>query len=387
MRLHTFFINSIMPSKTLVVLLTIIVVAGAIVYRQQVVYRTPLTESANKEIQALFLDDVREVRRTEEGVLHSVSLDEIIISNPSDTGIPSIDQPVYESVYVADQYLDNSGLGLLVEVSGKYRFYPFQILVWHEAVNETFNGKSLLVTYSPLTASGNVFERMFGDEAVPFRASGKIWNNNTLLLDSQSESLWSQILGEALVGELTGSTLNPYPSLTVSWSTFKTHYPSGEVLSRKTNFDRDYTQDPYEQDHYYESSTILFPLSNEDDRLQAKTLVFGYYEDSDQTAYPLSVVEESGVVNDEVGENYILVIWDNVLETVRGYTRQVGTDVLTFYQGDEFFIDDQTGSLWNRNGECVGGTYLGSQLEALTLKRMYWFSWGALYPETKIFNY
>ena len=39
------------------------------------------------------------------------------------------------------------GLVIGVEVNGKHRAYPMQILIWHEIVNETFDGKHLLVTY------------------------------------------------------------------------------------------------------------------------------------------------------------------------------------------------------------------------------------------------
>jgi len=359
---------------------------AAILYRQHTFYRSPLTESSNEKIQALLEDSGREVRETE-GVFHSIPLEQIVTGNPDPEGIPPINEPRYESVFAADQYLDDAGLGLLVEVDGEHRYYPYQILVWHEVVNDVFNGENLLVTYNPLTNSGKVFDRTFGDDAVNFSVSGKLWNSNSLLSDQKSGSLWSQLLGEAVVGELTGSTLHLYPSLTISWSVFKTYYPYGEVLSRSTGYDRDYTQDPYEQDSYYESAAILFPLSNEDERLHAKTVVFGYHTTGAQTVYRMDEVEQLHVVNDEVGEDSLLVIWDEELETVRGFSRQVGQDVLSFSQGDPFFIDDQTGSLWNQEGECVGGEYLGAELDVLPLENAFWFSWAASYPETTIYNH
>ena len=372
-------------SKLYLSALIIVVVVGALWYRQYKIYRTPVTESNDPEIQALLEPSSREVTQTN-GVLHSIPLDEVITGNPVKDGIPSIDKPKFQSVGAADQYLDDNGFGLAVEVNGEYRFYPYQILVWHEIVNETFNGQDLLVTYCPLCFTGIVFERDFGGDAVEFGTSGKLWNSNLLMYDRTSDSLWSQALGEAVVGERTGSKLKLYPSLTISWTSFKTEHPGGRVLSSDTGFSRDYTQDPYEPRGYYTSSTIMFPLSNEDSRLFSKALVFGYKTDDAQKAFEKDAIEEVGVVNDQVGDEAVLIAWDPSTETVRGYSRQVDTAVLTFTQGDDFLVDDQTGSLWNYEGEAVSGDYRGRTLSSLVLENSFWFSWAASHPNTELFT-
>jgi len=82
----------------------------------------------------------------------------------------------------------------------------------------------------------------------------------------------------------------------MSWDAFKTSYPGGQVLSRETGFDRDYTQDPYENEGYYESSDIWYTLSHEDGRLHAKELVFGYDGMSPELVYSAKAVEEAGVI-------------------------------------------------------------------------------------------
>jgi hypothetical protein len=182
-------------------------------------------------------------------------------------------------------YLHDRGYGIAVTVGQSVRFYPFQILVWHEVVNDTLNGRDILVTHDPLTFTSAVYDR-----ADRFGVSGKIWNSNTLLYDETTQSLWSQLRGEAIDGSLTGTTLQRYPSLVMTWADFKKAYAYGQVLSRETGFDRDYTQDPY--GGYAGSQSIWFALDHEDARLPSKSLVFGVSTPETAIAFPVNRIEE-----------------------------------------------------------------------------------------------
>jgi len=356
-----------------------LLVVGGVWYYQYSYYRSPIVEEAVVEASHRVIEET-------DGVKHSIPLEDIQVGNPNKDGIPSIDEPVFESIYTADQYLDDNGLGLMVEVSGRYRFYPYQILVWHEIVNDTFMGEELLVTFCPLCYTGIVFDREVEGDVLEFGVSGKLWNSNLLMYDRATESYWSQALGEAVVGEKTGTVLEDYPWLIVSWDTFKTNYSSGQVLSRDTGFNRDYTQDPYEPEGYYESADVWFTLSNEDGRLHAKEFVYGYDTGDFAKAYSEKDVKEIGIINDQVGDEYLLVFWDDNLETVRAFSRQVDGNVLSFEKTDDFLRDTTTESLWNFDGEAVSGDHRGIGMSTLILEPSFWFSWATSYPQTEIYQ-
>jgi hypothetical protein len=237
--------------------------------------------------------------------LHIEQTEELLIirATPHKDDIPAIDEPQYETVTAADLYLNDAGYGLFVEVGSLTRFYPFQILVWHQVVNDVLNGRSLLITFSPLTYSPAVYET-----SQSFGVSGKVWNSNGLLYDYESQSLWSQMLGLAIEGERTGATLDRYPAQVMTWNTFKTDYSNGQVLSRKTGYDRDYTQDPYEG--YEDSNELWFALSHEDGRLMAKSLVYGLQTDEMIMAFPVDSIEEFDTIQEIVGsESLQLAYW------------------------------------------------------------------------------
>ncbi|MBI2406141.1 MAG: DUF3179 domain-containing protein [Candidatus Harrisonbacteria bacterium] len=85
------------------------------------------------------------------GVKHSVPLDSILGGGPPKDGIPSIDHPKFIPIGEASKQLSDAEPGLALEIGNVNRFYPFQILVWHEIVNDTINGRR--VSTIPSTAS------------------------------------------------------------------------------------------------------------------------------------------------------------------------------------------------------------------------------------------
>ncbi len=228
-------------------------------------------------------------------------VDAIVSGGPGKDGIPSIDAPQFESVQVADVYLSDTGSGINLKIGNTRRFYPFQILVWHEIVNDVIEGTPLAVTYSPLTQSVAVFDRRVGETVVEFGVSGKLYNNNLLMYDRETESLWSQILGKGVVGERADVSLRSYPYTVTTWADFRSDYPSAQVLSRKTGAIRDYTTDPYAEYHLAPTD-IWFPLSNLDDRLPPKALVYGVINNGTPLAVPF-------VEDGFVPEQYIYAYW------------------------------------------------------------------------------
>ena len=122
----------------------------------------------------------REVFVTD-GVKHSIPLHEILSGGPAKDGIPSIDNPKFIDVIEANSYVANDSVGLGITINGESRFYPYNILVWHEIVNDTIAGEPVLVTYCPLCATGIVFERKVNGKVQEFGVSGRLWQSNLLM--------------------------------------------------------------------------------------------------------------------------------------------------------------------------------------------------------------
>lgn len=251
-----------------------------------------------------------------DGVKHSVPLDEVRSGGPPKDGIPSIDNPKFIPPSEANEWLDDEEPGIAFSLGDTHRFYPYQILVWHEIVNDTIDGQRVLVTYCPLCLTGFVLDPVVQGERVEFGTSGKLWQSNLVMYDRKTDSLWSQVLAEAIVGELTGTKLPVLPSDQMRYGAWREQFPDGEVLSRDTGATRTYGYSPYGD--YFSSTNFARSLADFDDnRLDADAFVFGIVVDGKAKAYSVERVKAEGAVEDAFAGETFLLEHDTELDVVR----------------------------------------------------------------------
>ncbi len=202
----------------------------------------------------------------------SIALEKVLSGGPGKDGIPAITNPKFVSVEKAKKILTDDISGILLVRGKTAKFYPYTILVWHEVVNDTIEGEAVVVTFCPLCASAIVFDANVNGKKETFGVSGKLYESNLLMYDHDTESLWSQIKGEAVVGKKTGKKLTHVPFQVISFGEARKRFPQAEILSTDTGFNRDYTFYPYGD--YNENEDIYFPISIKDTRLPLKEPMF-----------------------------------------------------------------------------------------------------------------
>jgi hypothetical protein len=174
----------------------------------------------------------------------SVPLDEIMSGGPPRDGIPPIDNPKFLPVSEATGLADTEPVVGLV-IGGEAKAYPLSILIWHEIANDTVGGVPVAVTFCPLCNAAMVFDRRVDARVLDFGTSGMLRNSDLVMYDRQTESWWQQFLGEAIVGELTGTVLKALPSRLESWDNFRKRAPQGQVLVPNNPNMRAYGRNPY----------------------------------------------------------------------------------------------------------------------------------------------
>jgi hypothetical protein len=296
---------------------------------------------------------------------------------------PAIDAPVFERVALADPHLKDDGYGIDVEVDGRHRFYPYQILVWHEVVNDVFRGKPLLVVYAPLANAGLVFERPARDgEDDLFESSSSLSQGVRMFRDRATGSLWHPIFARALEGPRTGERFTRRSSQIMTWFDWKIRYPTGEVLARVASQDRDYTLDPYAE--YQKGQAVWFPISFQDPRFPAKEMILGVESPQVAAAYRLSDIQ-STPINDMIGPTPVLLVYDPAFRVVRAFKRETSRGLDTFQLDDGELLDSRTGSSWNFQGVAESGPLRRERLEPLQTTQMYWFAWVSAHPDTQAY--
>ncbi len=329
-------------------------------------------------------------------IKHTVPLDKIVSGGPPQDGIPSIDNPKFQSVQEADEILEDSELVLGLNINGDIRAYPLQILVWHEIVNDVVGGEPVAITYCPLCFTNQVFNRTLNDGSiVEFGTSGKLYNSNLVMYDRKSNSLWSQALGEGIVGDYSGVKLERIPFDIAFWKEWKKLYHESKVLTRDTGTVRPYGADPYGD--YYTNDLILFPVANDDKRLGLKEIIIGLEDKSQYKAYKLQDIETDKVINDVIGDDkkialvslepFMVRVFDRVIDSDNNDEGNKNIVIDLFYnQTNNTLIDKVTNSELNFEGKFIKGQLQDIQLKRLPMDQGFWFEWVAFHPETEVYQ-
>ncbi len=329
----------------------------------------------------------------------TIALDELGSGGPPRDGIPPIDMPEFVSIEEAAETITAPEPVVVLEIEGEAKGYPLAILIWHEIVNDEVGGQPVTITYCPLCNTAIAFDRRLDGQVLDFGTSGLLRNSDLVMWDRQTESLWQQVTGEAIVGELAGESLRFLPASLLSFAEFRAAYPDGVVLSRETGFNRQYGGNPYRG---YDSSERPFLFGGPvDDRLPALERVVGLEIEDSARAYPFQAVAGAGVVNDEIAGQPVAIFYAPdtlsaldaaLIPTSRpvgsavAYNPVVDGQLLQFEMRDGVIRDTSTGTEWDIAGRAIEGPLSGATLEVLPHANHFWFAFAAFYPEAEVWE-
>jgi hypothetical protein len=271
---------------------------------------------------------------------------QIYHGGPPKDGIPAIDRPKFLSASQAE-FLKFDDRVLGVTYNSISKAYPVRILNYHEIVNDKFQGDAVVITFCPLCGTGMAFDADISGRTRSFGVSGLLYNSDMLLYDRESETLWSQLMKQAISGPLKGKKLQQIPMAHTTWRDWKKRHPQTQVLSTSTGYSRDYSKTPYPG--YSTSDVIMFPINNQAAQYHPKEQVLGIEIGTTFKAYPFSELArlERSVFHDVVAGRELEIQFDPV----------------------------------NRTGKI-----LGENSNEIPTVISFWFAWMAFHPESEVFK-
>ena len=328
--------------------------------------------------------------------LGSFPLDRIVSGGVGKDGIPALTKPDFVKASRVE-YLAEDDLVLGVVVNGEAKAYPENIGWWHEIVNDEIGGRHVSVTFCPLTGTGLVFE---ANDGGPFElgVSGLLFNNNLVMYDRRDdETLYPQVYFTGVSGTRTGESLNLLPVVETTWSTWKRLHPETEVIAVGTYTQSQYARYPYGDYRTNDNFLIfgLFPVMLDNANLMAtahggKDGLLGVRLNGQPMAYLFDAMGNQAVINDRVGGEDIVVVWDQASHLAIPYASQVNGSTLNFeieHDGFPFSLRDvETGSLWDINGVAIDGQMTGARLTQIPAHNSFWFAWVTFWQQTDVWS-
>jgi hypothetical protein len=308
-----------------------------------------------------------------------IRLDEIRWGGVARDGIPPLSNPKMIAAEEAS-YLAADHVVFGVEVNGDARAYPKRILAWHEMFKARIGGVSLAGVYCTLCGSMVLYESEFEGTHHELGTSGFLYRSNKLMYDHATESLWSTLRGEPVVGPLVGEgiRLTPRPVVTTTWAKWRERHPATRVLSLETGHRRDYGEGVAYRD-YFATDALMFDVPFEDRRLANKdeVLVLRFAPDARPTAIDVRHLAKTPLFRGRLGERDYTVLTD-----ASGAHRVYASDGVRFasYDGSAVVVAAD-GGRWQLSEAGLAGPD-GSRRDRLAAHRAFWFGWHAAHPDT-----
>ncbi len=289
-----------------------------------------------------------------------------------------------------------------IALNDEARAYPLRILDWHEMANDVVGGVPVSLAYCTLCGAAIAYN---GDASngstYTFGSSGFLYRSNKLMYDRQTNTLWNQLTGEPVLGELVDQdvTLELLPIVLTTWEEWQNQHPDTLVVDENTGFPRNYSAGAA-YGNYFADSETMFPVAQRSDLLPAKDQIYALRVEGLPKAYPLETLAAEIVANDTIGEtNLVLVAPRGIVEVdgdnqyVGRVTYQAGAEVRAYERGDKKFAPgpdentllDDGGMEWQVTEEALLSPD-GESLPRIPGHLAYWFGWYAFFPETLLYG-
>ena len=109
------------------------------------------------------------------------------------------------------------------------RAYPFRYLNQAPVLNDTFAGRSIVVTFDTENGAAAVFDRSAGARVLTFELLGERTDGQPLMKDLETGSTWTGATGEAVSGPLAGQRLEQVDSFVSFWFAWSDFHPDTEL--------------------------------------------------------------------------------------------------------------------------------------------------------------
>ena len=222
---------------------------------------------------------------------------------------------------------------------------PLSQLSAFEVANFSNGHANLSFTWCPIVGTARVFES--DSTNTGFDMGWGLNNNNLLLIDRKTKTVWNQLSGEGIHGKQKGNFLSPNPSIQTTWGYWKQNHPQTKLLVIKDTVNAIFPESVNQSPHYNN-------WSPGDGRPKKKnvhkteTLGLGIKSANSSVYFPFEVLfkEKSPLIYDLNGENITI------------------------------FFDSSGLTAWVENSK-------GEMIPSIIT---YNWAWNNFYPNTKIYN-
>ena len=217
-----------------------------------------------------------------------------------------------------------------------------------------------------------MYARQVNDKTLRFVVSGMLWRDSLVMVDLETKTYWSHLIGEAMHGALKGTELKQIASVMTSWKQWRSMHPKTTVTRMK--------RPPVPPDLNFTSDRTVG---------LGEMMMIGLVVKDQAYAWSFRELKSQVVVNDVLKAvegplgKHIVVVYDPENGTSVIRDRHVDGKTLQFAWKSGKLTDVETGSTWDLvTGTATTGPMKGKVLPLMPGIVSYTAQWLGFHPES-----
>ncbi|HEY9723494.1 MAG TPA: DUF3179 domain-containing (seleno)protein [Oscillatoriaceae cyanobacterium] len=275
-----------------------------------------------------------------------------------------------------------------LHLNGMARCYPLALLARPPIVHDTVGGVPVVVTYSAPSRSAIALHDDWAGQRLDLDVAG-FPNDNLVLYERGADGMLQQLTASFGAGPNAGVVLETYPLVYTQLAQWRALHPSSTALT----FPQGHQGGPLntalgllDRLDARTEAPLLAVSGGVDARLAPKTEVFALAYKGEAKAYAREQLRRQPVLNDVVGGEPVVVLYDKRHDVAAAYSRRLEGQTLEFapVEDSNAIAEDQHHVRRDVAGRAVGNSAVPLRPFALTLDRVYWFAWAHFHPHTTL---
>ena len=234
-----------------------------------------------------------------------------------------------------------------------------------------------------------MYVRNIRERELTFGVSGRLWRENLIMYDRQTDSWWAQAYGRAIQGPMKGAELEMYPTAMMTWKQWRELHPETLALSKRVRGRLEGMSDAYAGYHRSQQIGVTGLLRFRSDGIGPKARVLSFVVDGASFTVPLAELSDNPVLTAEAGGRSFLIVGTPDKKSAKVFISESSDWALSEAgEGTIVIKDGLTDSEWDGlTGNAVAGPAKGQQLAEVPGTLSYWFAWKTFYPQTTILKH
>lgn len=210
-----------------------------------------------------------------------------------------------------------------------------------------------------------------------------VWRRNLILRDRETGSLWQQATGLCIYGRLKGAQLSLLGGSLATWEAWQAEQPKTLAAGVPPNAPGGMLSDERMAALPAITRRLVLPgMQACHGEIDPHEEVVGLALGGETRAYPLQLLAKLRVVNDEVSDLPVTIVYHPESNLVRAFVRPLDSGSLRL-------AEDGSGLVagvhhWTFNGRPAGERQ--RPLHPLSIERSWWLGWNEFHPETILFK-